>query len=488
MLPFPVVLAIIAGSICLACMDGPNFGPRPAPPGVEVAPLRADGSARVVRIVVRVAPDTPLEASELWLFSGALSEYHIGRINRRDVPDTLAARQVPVLSYASVEGKGVIVAPSVALELGQHYTLAAPGFGLLTEFDVAAEDSSPLLERLWPPRGAPVAERLVLCAESVPDEPLEVPLEPSGLIAALEPDFGIAASGRPCVALRLPKEPRFAESVLSAENAGFLFDPEPIQPGLASAVTPASCAEDEFAIGPGCAWADDDRLSVRSAEEPLLWVLETRVPARIELPGKAGRLVVRDLEPNSEQHVVGRALDLAGTELPFDVIVQMRPERSHLVLNEILFNPIGAEPAGEWLEVFNDGWGPAELSGLWLRDAGSRVELPAATLAAGHYALLVRADFPAFASGDVPPAPGTELFRLPGWLKGGLSNTGEPMQLEDAAGVAISRFPALPSRHAGTSLARSRPDASDDDGSAFAEHAPPGASPGAVNALVRAAP
>jgi hypothetical protein len=153
-----------------------------------------------------------------------------------------------------------------------------------------------------------------------------------------------------------------------------------------------------------------------------------------------------------------------------------------------LFNSVGAGPAGEWLELVNDGGGPVELSGLWLRDSGGAVELPAATLAAGQYALLVRNDFPSAGSADVAPAPGTELVRLPSWLKGGLSNAGEALQLEDAAGAVLSRFPALASRHAGVSFARSRLDAFDDDPSAFGEHASPGASPGAPNVLVGASP
>ena len=65
------------------------------------------------------------------------------------------------------------------------------------------------------------------------------------------------------------------------------------------------------------------------------------------------------------------------------------------------------------------------------------------------------------------PGPGVAAIRV--------------LQLEDSAGGGLSRFPALAGRHAGTSLSRSRPEAFDDDLAAFAEHSPPGASPGATN-------
>jgi hypothetical protein len=276
--------------------------------------------------------------------------------------------------------------------------------------------------------------------------------------------------------------------VLPAEISGYLLDPSPIVPGPANAVVPIPCAEDELEFGPGCARVDDDRLSVRSADEPLLWITETPSPAHIELTRPGGRWLLRELEPDSEQRVSGRAVSVGGIELPFDVTVHTPHERAHLVLNEVLFNPVGAEPAAEWLELVNDGRGPAELEGLWLRDSAAAVELPPASLIPGQYLLLVRDDFPAFANGDVPPAAGAELVRLPLLAKGGLSNSGEVLQLEDAAGRVLSRFPAIASRRAGVSLARSRSDAFDDDPEAFGEHAPPGASPGAANVLAQAPP
>jgi hypothetical protein len=265
------------------------------------------------------------------------------------------------------------------------------------------------------------------------------------------------------------------------EAGGVLLDPTPFEIAQGADPSFAACAEDELPLGPGCARVDDDRLDVRSADQPLLWSLETNSSARLEEAPAGGRWVVRGLEPDREQRVRGRAISVGGSELPFDVNVRTLIARPHLVLNEVLANPLGSEPAAEWIELFNDGRSEAELSGLWLRDSAAGVELPAATIAPGEYALLVRSDFPTAASGDVPPLPGTQLVRLPLLGKGGLSNSGEMLDLEDASGLVLSRFPALAARRAGVSFARTRVDGFDDDLAGFVEHGAPGASPGAAN-------
>ena len=65
----------------------------------------------------------------------------------------------------------------------------------------------------------------------------------------------------------------------------------------------------------------------------------------------------------------------------------------------------------------------------------------------------------------------------------GLANAGELLRLRDPNGDVVSRFPALATPAAGTSVARRTPDAPDTDASAFGAHASPGASPGRPNAL-----
>ena len=108
--------------------------------------------------------------------------------------------------------------------------------------------------------------------------------------------------------------------------------------------------------------------------------------------------------------------------------------------------------------------------------------LPARVLAPGQRALVVRPDFVPGAGGDIAPAPGTPLLTVQSLGKSGLSNAGEALELRDAGGAVLSRFPAHKAK-SGRSIARRAPDSADDDPNAFGEHADPGASPGGPNQL-----
>jgi hypothetical protein len=164
----------------------------------------------------------------------------------------------------------------------------------------------------------------------------------------------------------------------------------------------------------------------------------------------------------------------------FDVVFRTAPARQRWVLSEVLSNPLGPEPASEWVELVNAGSVRASLAGLVLADGGGSVELPDIQADPGEFVVLARQDFNP-GTGDVAPAGSAQLVRLPELAKNGLSNSGEPLRLIDGDGRTVSSFPALAARHAGVSLARKRLERADDDPDGVAEHAAPGASPGAPN-------
>jgi hypothetical protein len=153
----------------------------------------------------------------------------------------------------------------------------------------------------------------------------------------------------------------------------------------------------------------------------------------------------------------------------------------HVVINEVLADPRGPEPAQEWVELYNDGLEQAVIGGWTFEDSGGSVALDAIPIPVGTYLLLVREDFDPVSDADVPPPEGAPLFRVAGLGKNGLSNTGEQLTLRDASGRLVSRFPALPKPKAGVSVARREPWLADDDPRGFAYHAGVGASPGGPN-------
>ena len=160
--------------------------------------------------------------------------------------------------------------------------------------------------------------------------------------------------------------------------------------------------------------------------------------------------------------------------------VETLPAMPHVIINEVLANAVGPEPEQEWLELYNDGAVSAELEGYVLIDIGGETPLPAAELPPGGFALVVNEDYDASSSYDVQPAPGTPLLRVAALGKGGLNNQGEPLELHDADGQVVSRFPAEPKPKAGVSIMRTAPSAPDANPSSFIR-CPDEPTPGAAN-------
>lgn len=194
--------------------------------------------------------------------------------------------------------------------------------------------------------------------------------------------------------------------------------------------------------------------------------------------------MVRGLEPGSRITIRGTATDLGGNETAFSARLTMRPARPHLVLNEVLANPNGADRISEWVEIVNDGSTEVDTGGWSLEDATRGVPLPRVSLPAGAYALVVPDGYDATSASDVAPAAGTLILRVHELGSGGLSNQGDVLHLRDATGAVVSQFPALAASKPGVSMARREPSSADDDATAFGPSASPGASPGAPNVLV----
>jgi hypothetical protein len=154
----------------------------------------------------------------------------------------------------------------------------------------------------------------------------------------------------------------------------------------------------------------------------------------------------------------------------------------HVVVSEVYANPRGAEPAQEWIELFDDATVGVDLSGWQLEVNGTASTLPEGTsLAEGAYALVVAAAFADDDGVDPAPAPGTLVVRVPKLGRSGLSNDGAFVALRDAQGGVVSRFPAVPRPREGVSVVRVAPEAPDDAPASFALDANGSATPGAPN-------
>jgi hypothetical protein len=146
------------------------------------------------------------------------------------------------------------------------------------------------------------------------------------------------------------------------------------------------------------------------------------------------------LPPSSAATVTVNATDLAGNAavsapFAFTTPVALPP----VAITEVLANPAGPEPQQEYVELRNLGDTDVPLAGLRLADSKGGDDLPAETLAAGAYALVVTATYDPDEGSDPSPRAGTLLLRVDTRLgSDGLSNSGEAVQLVQGDAVVSS--------------------------------------------------
>jgi hypothetical protein len=423
-------------------------------------------------------------SSSLLLFQGDLGAYNAARLRQGELPSTLAARRIEAIGWNDAGRGDAVLAPSVPLEPSGTYTLAALGAGPIVTLlvDPAA---SPIAERIWPPRGSlHGGSRSVFCAEGAAvlgQGPVR--LEPVGLEATAW--LGADAAGRSserCVHLEAEDPIPSGVAVPPPEIGKAPMDPAPIV--LDPATTfflPQSCPAAEISFGPGCALVQDDRVVVRSVDVPVLWSIEMGSNVRIEPALANERFVLTGLLPSTEVSVDGSVTDLSGQEETFATVLDTAAPRPHVVINEVLANPLGPEPQQEWIELVNDGTERVDLTGFLLSDSAGDTILPRATLDPSEFALIVGEGFQLSDGRDPPPAPGTLIIRVPHVGSDGLSNSGEALALYSADGKSVSRFPAVPASRPGVSIVRRVASVLDDDGTAFFPSPDGGATPGWKN-------
>lgn len=414
-----------------------------------------------------------LDAGQASLFQGTLSSYYLGRIKSGDLPDTLTARQIPLVSWR--ENGELVIAPTRALP-DDSYSLASAS-GLLSEFQVV--NAAPLLDRLWPP-ASELGElsHVVYCGDgSAPLSLDTLRFEPGDLAFTPLPgaDESALFADR-CVHFEPDTALTDGQIVVPPPAlAGFALDPAPFSAVSALPVSALGCPNQEIALGLGCATIADDRITVHTPDAALLWTIDSGHGSLLEV-SQANPFVVRGLTPGANEHLAGRIDDESGAVQQFELTAAMQTARERPVLNEALANPLGPEPQSEWIEIVNDGEIALELSHFSLRDGGGTSAFPEATLAPGEYVLVARDDFTT-SSLDVPLRPGTRVIRVPALGKSGLSNSGEMLALVDHDANVISALPSV-ATDPGKSLIRRHSWSPDDDPSAFSTGTP---TPGAPN-------
>jgi len=491
-----VPLGVLLQLGCEADLTPPPGGTDPGAAGVadpaQAAGVRLEPTAeldrapRVLRVRVRLRSDDPASNTELGMFRGELSDYHLGRIERGDLPATLIERRVPTARWIDRATGERVVAPLTVLQPGERYTLVGVGWGVLANLRVQPEEHSPLYRRVWPPPGASCASQYVVyCGSGAPPEPEAIHLEPGHVSALLRPGADAAGTaGDHCLHWITTGSAPNVPAVLPPPAVGSVaLEPLPVASTVCAGAEALLCDVDEQRWAVGCADVQDDRVVVRLPLAPTLWVIGGDVPSPLVRVEAGGELAVRGLTPSSTYRIEIATTDLSGRAERSEHLVETHPPQPHLVVNEVLANAVGPEPAQEWVEIYNDGALEVPLAGWVLQDSGGPTELPEHLLGPGQYAVLLSERYVPDAELDVVPAESAAWLTVPRLGRNGLSNAGELLRLLSPAGTVVSRFPAVAATEAGVSVARRDPGAGASDAAAFGPHAPPGASPGQPNQL-----
>lgn len=486
-------------------------------------PAASDGPAPTVRLepaadrtavprVLRLEISGP-KADELFdvrLFAGELSSSQLRRFMSGDPPASLLERQVPCARY--IHKNVLVVAPLSELSPATEYRLVSRSHGLLNAFEVAP-DASPALERIFPPvdseiklvldefapygdqeSGSDEAEDTlvyaVYCGPKKPTQTMlsgaevagEAELCPAALSATVSAGVGTdALDAERCLTLSARGAKAAPFAVPPPSVGGKWLDPAPLELTGQEPPKSVACSTNSYNLGPGCVRVMDDRLIIEPAPSSWLWEFaanELRFWG-VTVPDQG--LSLRGLTPGVEYSLSGRAVDPFGNAVPVQATLTTLDQGEHVVINEVYPDPIGPEPAQEWVELVNDGISSVDLGGYILEDSGGSTVLPQANLAPGQFAVVVRVDFEPTL--DLAPAIDSIVVQVSEIGQGGLSNSGEQLELFTPDGQLASEFPMLPKPKEGISVARRTPQTLDDDPNGFSLHAEPGASPGAPNQL-----
>ncbi len=461
------------------------------------APLDAVPPVLRIHIDLGGGPADPnrAESGPFVLVAGEVGPAHLGQLARDEISAALAARLIPMVTWREPDG-AIVLAPTIELGAGEVYSVASGAPKLAREITVAEDDPLPHLGLRWPPDGATSQSsehRLaVWCGEGIlPPLALGAALWPAGEPVTLRRGATAQGRGHRCVHIE-PEGQAGPDQVVApplvqdgtGQPLGRLEPTPLVNDGPTLPFELVSCEVDELPLGPGCARVADDRIYLRAPAMPLLWSVTTTQPAgQLDLvmttqAGEQGR--IGPLPPASAVTLLVDVLDLAGRlETRTHQLTTAAP-MAHVVINEVLANPVGEEPEQEWIELTNDGLAAAELGGYVLTDIGGETVLPEATLLPGAFALVVNETFDESCDYDPTPAPGTLVLRVPKLGKGGLNNQGEPLKLHDGEGKLVSRFPATPKPKSGISVIRIAPGAPDGNDSSFMR-CPELPTPGAAN-------
>jgi hypothetical protein len=225
----------------------------------------------------------------------------------------------------------------------------------------------------------------------------------------------------------------------------------------APALSAIPCAVDEAQVGEACLLAREESVVVRGlSNEPAMVTLTAggEQVATLALSGTFA-LEIGGLTKGASTPLSLHLEDLAGNARAYPLSIMLPASLAPLAIDEVRPDPLGPEPAQEYVELLNFGPDPLQIMGFSLTDDAFHEGLHIVTpleMAAGERVLVVAPDFDPANTADGALPGGVRLARLEGALS--LRNEGAALFLRDPSGARVAESPRLAPAQAGQCIAR----------------------------------
>ncbi|MDB4987574.1 MAG: hypothetical protein JWN04_2752 [Myxococcaceae bacterium] len=294
---------------------------------------------------------------------------------------------------------------------------------------------------------------------------------PAGDCAWLEPSRALEAGAGYQLALAAGLASASGAAIDAVELDFTVAAAEPSE-GSGTGFVGTRCALDETSVADVCMRVENSALYVHGnvSESALLTIASVSASAA---DSSATLSVANTFElrlglSDGASSAVLSVTDLAAHSRQLPLSFLPAPDLARVSIDEVRADPLGKEPAQEYVELLNFGSTPVSLMGFTLtRDvhargrsivglAGVQADADAATvtLGPGERALVVASDFDPRDQSDGPLPSGVRLLRLDAPLS--LANTGDSVFLRDQAGRRVAGARVFPGVIEGQCSARFR--------------------------------
>jgi hypothetical protein len=247
----------------------------------------------------------------------------------------------------------------------------------------------------------------------------------------------------------------------------------------APALRPLDCAKDERQVGALCVLTGERSVTVRARSDESGYLSLAAGPVTAAAIGATADFVLT-LPLERESAVTLRLGDLAGNMSEAQTMLAPTPDLARIAIDEVRVDPLGPEPAQEYVELLNFGASNVSMQGFSLTHdpfAQGQAITGDVALAAGERILVVAPDFDVRDASDGLLPAGVRLARLARPMA--LRNEGSALYLRDAQGRRLSAAPALAPSKPGECIHRVVEDPRGAGSFSFAVDSHGGCTPGA---------